>query len=147
MKAVLQRVLEAEVKVSGETVVKIGPGLLVYLGVEKGDSNDDMIYVAEKIIKLRIFPDQLEKMQFPITDIAGSILMVSQFTLCADLSGGNRPSFVNAAEPDLAKDLYNSMIHYIAGKGIHVETGVFAAHMYVSSVNDGPVTIMIDSIK
>lgn len=147
MKAVLQRVLEAEVKVSGEIVAKIGPGLLVYLGVEKGDSNDDMIYVAEKIIKLRIFPDQEEKMQFPITEIAGSILIVSQFTLCADLSGGNRPSFVKAAEPDLAKELYNSMINYIVGKGIRVETGVFAFHMYVSSVNDGPVTIMIDSIK
>ncbi len=145
MRAVVQRVLEAAVCVKDDSVGHIGPGILLYLGVAKGDSNDDMIWVAEKIIKMRIFPDQLEKMQFPITDVAGSVLVVSQFTLCADMSQGNRPGFSAAADSSVAEDMYNSFVEYLQSKGVNVQTGVFAAHMSVSSVNDGPVTIILDS--
>lgn len=145
MRAVVQRVLDADVTVEDDAVGRIGPGLLVYLGVEKGDSNDDLIWMAEKIMKMRIFPDLQEKMQFPISEVAGSVLVVSQFTLCADMSQGNRPGFANAAEPDLAKELYKAFTEYLQNKGINVQTGIFAAHMFVTSVNDGPVTIILDS--
>ena len=145
MRAVVQRVLDSHVTVENDLAGMISGGLLVYLGVEKGDSNDDLIWMAEKIIKMRIFPDSNEKMQFPITEIAGSILVVSQFTLCADLSGGNRPSFGGAAEPTIAKQMYESFVSYIEDKGIKIQTGIFGAHMMVSSVNDGPVTIILDS--
>lgn len=145
MRAVAQRVLEAAVTVDDQCVGHIGPGLLVYLGVQKGDGTDDLVWTAEKLMKMRIFPDQKEKMQFPITDVAGSILLVSQFTLCADMSQGNRPGFADAAEPEIAKEMYNSFLDYLLAKGVNVQTGVFAAHMFVSSVNDGPVTIILDS--
>ncbi len=145
MRAVVQRVLDSHVTVESDLAGMITGGLLVYLGVEKSDSNDDLIWMAEKIIKMRIFPDSNEKMQFPITEIAGSILVVSQFTLCADLSGGNRPSFGGAAEPEIAQQMYKSFVSYIEDKGIKVQTGIFGAHMMVSSVNDGPVTIILDS--
>lgn len=145
MRAVVQRVLEANVTVNQETVGHIGPGLLVYLGVEKGDTNDDLIWLAEKIIKMRIFPDLEEKMQFPVTEVAGSVLVVSQFTLCADLSSGTRPNFTKAAKPDEAKEIYEEFTRYISERGIKVQSGVFGAMMHVHSVNDGPVTIMLDS--
>lgn len=145
MKAVVQRVLEASVSVNNQAVGQIGPGLLVYLGVEKGDSNDDLIWLAEKIVKMRIFPDSEEKMNFPVTEIAGSILVISQFTLFADMTKGNRPSFYNSAEPALAREMYEEFVEYIRQKDIQVQSGIFAAHMFVQSVNDGPVTIPLDS--
>lgn len=145
MKAVVQRVLEAAVTVNKERVGQIGPGLLIYLGIEKGDGNDDLIWMAEKIIRLRIFPDSQERMQFPVTEIAGGLLVVSQFTLCADLSKGNRPHFMNAAQPEEANGMYEEFIRYVGEKGIPVQSGTFGAMMHVSSVNDGPVTLILDS--
>jgi D-aminoacyl-tRNA deacylase len=145
MRAVVQRVLQAQVEVDKEVVGQIGPGLLVYLGVEKGDTNDDLVWVAEKVLKMRIFPDQEEKMQFPITEVVGSILLISQFTLCADLRKGNRPSFAPAAQPEEANGMYEAFVGYIAEKEVQVQTGVFGAMMQVSSLNDGPVTLVLDS--
>lgn len=145
MRAVIQRVLNADVSVNQETVGQIGPGLLVYLCVQKGDTNDDLIWMAEKIVKMRIFPDQQERMQFPVTEIAGSVLVVSQFTLAANLENGNRPSFTAAAEPQEAALMVEDFIRYISEKGIPVQSGVFGAHMIIESVNDGPVTIILDS--
>ena len=145
MKAVIQRVLEASVIVNKETVGQIGPGLLVYLGVEQGDTNDDLVWLAEKILKLRIFPDSQERMNFPVTEIAGSVLVVSQFTLCADCKKGNRPAFTDAADPDDANEMYEEFIRYVGEKEVPVQSGVFGAMMDVHSVNDGPVTIILDS--
>ena len=145
MKAVIQRVLEASVIVNKETVGQIGPGLLVYLGVEQGDTNDDLVWLAEKILKLRIFPDSQERMNFPVTEIAGSVLVVSQFTLCADCKKGNRPAFTDAADPEDANEMYEEFMRYISEKDVPVQSGVFGAMMDVHSVNDGPVTIILDS--
>jgi D-aminoacyl-tRNA deacylase len=145
MRAIVQRVLEANVTVNEETVGQIGPGLLVYLGVVEGDSNDDLIWLAEKIMKMRIFPDSNERMQYPVTEIAGGILVISQFTLCADLKNGARPNFSGAAKPDEAKVMYEEFIRYISEKGIPVQSGVFGAYMKVASINDGPVTIIADT--
>lgn len=145
MRAVVQRVLEANVSVNNQTVGQIGPGLLVYLGVEKDDSNDDLVWLAEKIVKMRIFPDSEEKMNFPVTEIAGSILVISQFTLFADMTKGNRPSFNNSAEPGIAREMYEDFVEYLRAKDIQVQSGIFASHMFIESVNDGPVTIPLDS--
>jgi D-tyrosyl-tRNA(Tyr) deacylase len=145
MKTVVQRVLEANVKVNLETVGQIGPGLLVYLGVEKGDTMDDLIWMAEKIVKMRIFPDSKERMQYPVTEIAGSLLVISQFTLCADMKKGTRPSFSAAAHPEEARELYDTFVRYLSEKGIPVQTGVFGAHMLVESLNDGPVTLILNT--
>jgi len=145
MRSVVQRVLEARVTVSKETVGHINAGLLIYLGVEKGDTNDDMIWTAEKILKMRIFPDSEERMQFPVTEIAGGILVVSQFTLCADMSKGNRPSFHLAEAPAEAEAMYEAFVLYLSGKGVPVQTGQFGAMMHVESINDGPLTILLDS--
>lgn len=145
MRAVIQRVLEATVTVNQETVGQIGPGLLVYLGVEKGDTRDELIWLAEKILKLRIFPDSEERMQFPITDVAGGILLISQFTLCADLKNGARPNFTSAAPPEEAKAMYEDFLSYLSEKGVPVQSGIFGAHMMVHSINDGPVTIIADT--
>ncbi len=145
MRAVVQRVLEASVQVQEETVGHIGPGLLIYLGVEQGDTNDDLVWLAEKILKLRIFPDINEKMMYPVTEVAGSILVVSQFTLCANVQKGNRPSFEQAAAPGEAEDLYHQFVQYVSEREVHTETGVFGAMMEVSSINDGPVTLWLDS--
>ena len=145
MRAVVQRVLEAKVNINQETVGQIGPGLLIYLGVAEGDTNDDLIWLAEKVMKMRIFPDSNERMQYPVTEVAGSILVVSQFTLCADLKNGARPNFSSAAKPDEANAMYEEFIRYISEKGIMVQSGMFGAHMQVESVNDGPVTIIMDT--
>ena len=131
MRAVVQRVLEAKVNVNKETVGLIGPGLLVYLGVEQGDTNDDLLWMAEKVLKLRIFPDSQERMNYPVTEIAGGVLVVSQFTLCADCSKGARPSFASAAEPEEAKTMYEEFIRYVGEKGVPVQSGVFGAMMMV----------------
>lgn len=147
MRAVVQRVLEASVTVNKEIVGQIGPGLLVYLSVERGDTNDDLLWMAEKILKLRIFPDSQERMNFPVTEIAGGILVISQFTLCADVKNGTRPSFTSAADPEEANEMYEEFIRYIGEKNVPVQSGVFGAMMHVHSVNDGPVTIILDSRK
>jgi D-tyrosyl-tRNA(Tyr) deacylase len=145
MKAVIQRVLDASVSVNKETVGRIESGLLVYLGVENGDTNDDLVWLAEKVLALRIFPDAQERMNFPVTEIAGGVLVISQFTLCADCKKGARPSFASAADPVEANEMYEEFIRYIGEKGVFVQSGVFGAMMEVASINDGPVTIVLDS--
>ncbi len=147
MRAVVQRVRSAHVSVDGETVGAIGPGLLVYLGVGTEDSVSDAAYLAEKIAYLRIFNDREGRMNRSLVDEEGSILMVSQFTLYADARKGRRPSYSQAAYPDQARTLYESVISSLAELGLPVESGKFQAMMEVSSVNDGPVTILLDSKK
>ena len=145
MKAVIQRVTEATVAVDGNTVGRIQQGLVVLLGVAKEDSESDLRYVIEKIRMLRIFSDEQGKMNRSLVDVGGSVLLVSQFTLLGRTSTGRRPSFDEAAPSDDAKRLYEQAAMNLRGEGITVETGVFAAHMQVALVNDGPVTFMLDS--
>lgn len=141
MKALLQRVTEARVDIAGETVGSIGAGLLVLLCAERGDSDALVDRMLAKILKLRIFSDEAGKMNRSVQDVQGGLLIVSQFTLAADASGGNRPSFTGAAAPDEGRRLYEAFV--AAARGAHpvVATGVFAADMKVHLVNDGPVTI------
>ena len=146
MKAVIQRVSEASVKVDGITVGEISRGFLVLLGVMEGDTEKDAEIMASKIAKLRIFEDENEKMNLSLTDVDGSILSVSQFTLCADVKKGNRPSFTPSAKPDEAKRLYEYFNKCLIKEGVmKVATGIFAADMKVSLINDGPVTIIFDT--
>lgn len=144
MKALIQRVKRASVTIENELYSKIGAGLLVFLGVEKTDSEENADKLADKISKLRIFEDENEKMNLSIKDINGELLIVSQFTLYADCSGGNRPSFVNAAKPDLANELYEYFVKKSKENIPVVQTGVFGAHMEVSLINNGPVTIELE---
>ena len=145
MKALLQRVSEAAVTVEGETVADIGPGLLVLLCVVTGDGADEARFLARKCANLRIFEDEAGKMNLSVLDVSRSALVVSQFTLAADLSRGNRPGFSAAAEPDLARQLYERFAEDLKELGVPVKTGTFAAHMSVSLINDGPVTIWLDT--
>ena len=145
MRAVIQRVLEAEVKVGGEPVGKIDKGLLVYLGVGKGDAEKDAEFMADKLANLRIFADEAGKLNLSVQDIGGGILLVSNFTLQGDCRKGRRPGFEAAAEPLLAEQLYEKVAELIVGRGIKVEKGVFREYMHVSSINDGPVTFLLDS--
>lgn len=146
MKAVIQRVLSADVKVDGNITGAIDKGLLVLLGVMDGDTEKDAEIMAAKIAKLRIFEDEDEKMNLSVLDIGGSILSVSQFTLCADVKKGNRPSFTPSAHPDTANALYERFNAFLLENGVKsVEKGIFAADMKVSLVNDGPVTIIFDT--
>lgn len=146
MKAVVQRVNDARVEVDGRIVGSIGKGLLVYLGVGRGDEEKDVDLLVRKISKLRIFRDENDKMNLCIQDIAGgAVLVVSQFTLLADLSKGNRPSFDNAAARETAQRLYKLFKERLAAEGIRVASGVFGAHMHVFYENDGPVTIIYDT--
>ncbi len=145
MKALLQRVSEAAVTVEGWAVADIGPGLLVLLCVETGDGEDEARFLARKCANLRVFEDEAGKMNLSVLDASGSALVVSQFTLAADLSRGNRPGFSGAAEPDLARDLYELYCRALGDLGVPVKTGTFAASMAVSLVNDGPVTIWLDT--
>lgn len=145
MKAVIQRVTRASVHVEGQTVGQIGSGLLVLLGVAKGDTERDGRYLVEKIRMLRIFSDQQGKMNRSLADTAGSVLLVSQFTLLGRTANGRRPSFDEAAPPEEAKRLYEQIVSMLRDQGTAVATGVFAAHMQVELLNDGPVTFVLDS--
>lgn len=145
MRALLQRVTEAAVVVDDETVGTIGPGLLVLLCAEHGDTEDEARYFAGKIARMRLFPDEAGKTNLSVLDGKGSALVVSQFTLAADWRKGNRPGFSRAAAPDVAKALYERFCALLADEGVPVETGRFAASMTVSLVNDGPFTIWMDS--
>ena len=147
MRAVVQRVKNSSVSVSNEVVGSIEQGLLVLLGVEEGDTKDDAVYLAEKIVYLRIFEDAESKFNFDVLHIEGKILAVSQFTLLGDVRHGRRPSFTQAAEPVRANELYRAFVDEVKKHGVQVEEGIFQAKMDVHLVNDGPVTILIDSKK
>ena len=145
MKAVIQRCLNAELRVDGELISKIEKGMVVFLGVGVGDSEVELEKINKKIAKLRIFEDENGKMNLSIKDIGGEILLVSQFTLYGDCSHGNRPSFIMAERPEKANELYLKMKEYLINENIPVKTGVFGADMKINVLNDGPVTILIDS--
>lgn len=145
MKAVIQRVTRASVHVEGKTVGQIESGLLVLLGVAKGDGETDGRYLIEKIRTLRIFSDEQGKMNRSLEEVGGSVLVVSQFTLLARTANGRRPSFDEAAPSAEAKRLYEQVVAGLRDRGTRVETGVFAAHMQIESLNDGPVTFVLDS--
>jgi D-aminoacyl-tRNA deacylase len=147
MRAVLQRVSQAKVTVEGEAVGEIDKGFVILLGVARDDTQQDADSLAEKIINLRVFPDGQEKMNLSLLDTDGELLVISQFTLYGDARKGRRPSYIEAAEPEIARRLYEYFVARLRGKGIRVETGIFQAMMQVSLVNDGPVTILLDSRK
>lgn len=146
MRALLQRVSQASVTAEGFTTGSISSGLLVFLGVHKNDSAAEAERLAQKILHLRIFPDAHGKMNLSLADISGSeLLVVPQFTLYADTSRGNRPSYTEAAKPETAEPLYKRFVGICRAKGFRVSTGIFRAHMQVALVNDGPITIICDS--
>ena len=146
MKAVIQRVSSASVKVDGNITGQIEKGFLVLLGVMEGDTEKEAALMASKIAKLRVFEDENEKMNLSVTDVDGEILSVSQFTLCADVKKGNRPSFTPSAKPDVANALYEKFNAFLLNEGVkNVEKGIFGADMKVSLLNDGPVTIIFDT--
>ena len=147
MRAVIQRVSQAEVEVSGQSVGRIGRGLLVYLSVGKGDAAADAQFMAEKLANLRVFADKAGKMNRSVLDVGGAVLLVSNFTLHGDCRRGRRPGFDAAAEPGLANQLYDQVCELISEQGVRVEKGVFGGYMQVSNINDGPVTFLLDSQK
>ena len=144
MRIVLQRVNHASVRVDGEICGQIGKGYLVLLGVGHEDTEEDCRRLADKIINLRIFSDENDKINLSLNDVGGELLVVSQFTLYADCRKGNRPNFIQAGKPDEAERLYNYFVDYCRSKGKHVETGIFAADMKVSLENDGPFTVILE---
>ena len=144
MKIVVQRVKEAEVTVEGKCVGKIGKGFLVLLGVTHEDTKENADYLVKKLCKLRVFSDENAKMNLALKDVNGELLIVSQFTLYADCSGGNRPSFTESAKPDKANALYEYFCEECAQNDIKVEKGIFGANMQVQLINDGPVTIIME---
>lgn len=145
MKVVVQRAKNAKVLVENEVVGEIEYGLMILVGVTHGDSEEDIQYLADKIVNLRIFEDEEGKMNLSLLDVKGSILSVSQFTLYGDTRKGRRPSFINAAKPDIANTLYERLNEVIREKGVNVETGKFGAMMDVQFTNEGPVTLIIES--
>ncbi len=145
MRAILQRVSRAEVRVSGKTIGKIGAGLLVLLGVARGDTEADAAFIADRTLGMRIFADAAGKMNLAIDAVGAEMLVISQFTLLADTESGRRPSFIGAAAPDDARRLYQHFISLARERGVKVETGEFGATMEVDLINDGPVTIVLDS--
>ena len=144
MKALIQRVKRASVTIGGELYSKIDKGLLVFLGVEKGDTVENCEKLSQKVLNLRIFEDENDKMNLSVNDVKGEILVVSQFTLCGDCKKGPRPSFDKAAHPDIAVKLYEDFVGKIRASGLKTETGKFRAMMDVELVNDGPVTFMVE---
>ena len=147
MRAVVQRVSSARVTVDDRTVGEIAAGLLVFVGVEQGDGPADVEYIARKIRELRVFEDEARHLNRSVQDIGGSVLVVSQFTLAGDCRKGRRPSFDEAAPPQIAKPLYEDVVRELQANGLRVATGEFQAMMQVSLVNDGPVTLLLDSRK
>jgi D-aminoacyl-tRNA deacylase len=145
MRAVVQRVSRAEVSVGGSSLGRIGRGFAVLLGVARDDSAADVEFIADRILGLRVFADAAGKMNLALDAIDGELLVVSQFTLLADTSGGRRPSFIRAAAPEVARPLYEHFVSLVRARGVRVEMGEFGAHMEVALVNDGPVTIILDS--
>ena len=145
MKAVIQRVKSASVSVDNKIIGEIATGFLIFLGVEQSDTQDDLDYLVKKIIGLRIFKDDNKNMNLSIQDIGGEALVVSQFTLCADTSRGRRPSFIKAANPEEADSMYQQLCEQLTMNNLSVKTGKFGAIMDVSLVNDGPVTIILNS--
>ena len=147
MRAVIQRVKRASVVVDEKTTGEIGIGLLVLLGVEKGDTDTDLKYTFNKTVGLRVFEDQQQKMNLSVIDVGGNLLVVSQFTLLGDVRKGKRPGFNQAATPEVANEMYESFVAMGQGVGLDIQTGIFQADMAVELVNDGPVTILVDSRK
>ncbi len=147
MRAVIQRVTHAKVSVNGETVGAIRKGFMVLLGVRAGDTEKDALYMADKIVKLRVFEDGNGKMNLALRDVGGSVLCVSQFTLLGDARGQNRPGFTQAEAPERADELYRLVCRRMREQDVAVETGVFRADMQIEMCNDGPVTILLDSEK
>jgi D-tyrosyl-tRNA(Tyr) deacylase len=143
MRAVVQRVSRASVTVAGEVTGRIAKGFLVLLGVEEGDGQNEVVYMAQKIAGLRVFEDADGKMNLGLAEVGGAMLVVSQFTLLGDCRKGRRPSFIQAARPELADELYRALVAEIRGQRIEVQTGRFQTHMEVELVNDGPVTLLI----
>lgn len=145
MRAIIQRVSKAKVEVENEVTGEIDKGFLVLIGVEDADTEEDCDYLVRKIVNMRIFEDDNQKMNLSLKDVGGDLLSISQFTLHANTKKGNRPSFVDAAKPDFANELYEQFNEKVRNEGVRVETGIFGAHMDVSLTNDGPVTISLDS--
>jgi len=143
--AVVQRVKSCDVSIEGSVTSSIKIGILVLLGIQNRDNQDDIKYISNKILKMRIFNDNQQHMNLSVGDVDGSIMVVSQFTLCGDVKKGNRPSYINAMDVDLAREVYNSFIDYICGCYSKVESGTFQANMKVNLINDGPVTLIIRS--
>jgi len=146
MKVVIQRVSESSVKVDGTIVGEIGKGLMLLVGIDESDSATDADWLVQKILNLRIFGDEADKLNLSVLDIKGEILCISQFTLIADYKKGNRPSFIKAAKPDKAIPLFDYFKKQISKSGLKTESGIFGADMKVSLINDGPVTIVMDSV-
>ena len=147
MRAVIQRVKEAWVRVEGEEVARIGRGLMVLLGIRRGDKEEDIEYMRRKIPQLRIFEDEEGNLNRSLQEVGGELLLVSQFTLYGDARKGRRPSFTEAAEPSVAKALYEELVRRWKEEGVALATGVFQARMEIGLINDGPVTILLDSQK
>ncbi len=152
MKIVLQKVKQASVQANNQTVGHIGHGFLLFVGITHDDSIEDTTWLVEKILKLRLFADPLRPeeertsfMEKNICEVGGEVLIVSQFTLYGDCKKGTRPSFTEAAKPEIAENLYNLFVQRVKEKGVKVETGIFGAHMQVNLLNDGPITLIIDS--
>ena len=145
MRVCIQRVKQASVTVERELVGEIGPGMLVLVGIGQEDGEEEVVQMVEKLVGLRIFQDDEGKMNRSLLDMQGEMLVVSQFTLWGDCRKGRRPSFTSAAEPELAERLYERFVERVAGQGVHVATGQFAAQMDVALVNDGPVTLVLES--
>jgi D-tyrosyl-tRNA(Tyr) deacylase len=145
VRAVLQRVRQASVTVDDHVVAAIGPGLLVLVGVATGDAEADLVYVSSKVSGLRVFPDEAGKMNRSVSDVGGEVLVVSQFTLLGDVRKGRRPAFDEAEAPERAKGMYELFLERLRSAGLRVASGVFQAHMQVGLINDGPVTVLVDS--